>query len=115
MTKGIVILTIIAVMALAITGCGPRAAQPPTATPVDGIVLPYPEDGNQYRISEICKYLEAESHDIRGTIHHTVDADDLSGVLDKVPSLARKPVENYIGDGVLVTFEINGLCRTFNR
>lgn len=105
------LITIIALMSLtlALISC---ATSP---EPVNGVLLPYPEEGTQYRMSEICQHLQARSYDVRGTIHHQVDADDLSGLLELIPSLVRQPVENYIGDGIGIEIEIRSLCNALNE
>ena len=86
-----------------------------TPTPVPGVLLPLPEDGSQYRMSEVCRAIEDADYDVRGTLHHTFDADDFSGLLENLPSLARRPVENYIGDGVRIEIEVRDLCGALNR
>ena len=86
-----------------------------TPTPVPGVLMPLPEDGIQYRMSEICQHVRAENYDVKGTLHHNFDADDFSGLLDALPGLARRPVENYIGDGIRVEIEIRDLCGALNQ
>ena len=93
-----------------ILACGAATPQPP-----EGVLLPYPEEGKQYRMSEVCSHLESQGYSVKGTVHHTVDADDLSGLLERIPSLARRPVENYIGDGIGIELEVLGLCKALNR
>ena len=86
-----------------------------TPTPVPGVLLPLPEDGSQYRMSEVCRAIEGDGYDVRATLHHTFDADDFSGLLDNLPSLARRPVENHIGDGISIEIEVRDLCGALNR
>ena len=101
-------VTAIGTGAIALAACTSRAA--PT-----GVTIPFPEEGSQYRLSELCQHLQTQNYDVRGTLTHTLDAEDLGGVLDNLPALARRPVENYLQDGVRVEFEITGLCHTLNR
>ena len=86
-----------------------------SSAPPEGVLLPYPEQGQQYRMSELCEHLQSDGYDVRGTIHHTVYADDLAILLDNLPSLARTPVENYLDRGIAIELEIGGLCHTLNR
>ena len=97
-------------LVLLFVGCSASDAPPP-----DGVLLPYPEQGQQYRMSEICQHLQNDGYDVRGTITHVVYADDLSALLDNLPSLVRTPVENYLDNGVSLEFEITGLCNTLNK
>ena len=102
----LVLAGIIGLMAI---GCGPA--------PGKGVVLPPPQDKYQYQysISELCHHLQAEGYDIKGTLRQTMDDKDLSGVVARIPALARRPVIDYLRDGIEVTFEIRMLCKTVNR
>ena len=85
------------------------------ATESEGVVLPYPEEGNQYRMSEVCQYLQNEGYDVRGVVNYTVYPDDLEDLLDTIPPLVRTPIETYLNNGVTIEFEANGLCNTLNN
>lgn len=86
-----------------------------TAEPAPaGVVLPLPESGKQYRMSEVCAHLQAEGYDVRATLDYTVEAEDLGGLLEALPGLVRGPVESYIADGLLLTLEIRDLCAILN-
>ena len=64
--------------------------------PDGGVLLPYPQDGQQYRMRALCAHLEEDGYNVRGTLTHTIGIDDLGGLLDNMPSLARGTVENYL-------------------
>ena len=51
---------------------------------------------------------------MRGTLDYTVTAEDMSGLLERLPALARAPVEGYLDDGVRVRLEIRSLCNALN-
>ncbi len=82
---------------------------------VNGIVLPYPEQGNQYRMSEVCAHIEAEGYNVKGTLHHTFGPDAFADALDDIPTLARRPLENYLENGLAVSIEVQSLCQALNR
>lgn len=82
-----------------------------TSTVIEGAwLIPEPEDGEQYRIAEICDLLATEGYDIGGSLAYTVTADEL-GFLDDLPGLVRAPAEAAIGDGIGLTLRLNGLCQ----
>lgn len=95
------LLLILMVVAMAV-GCT-------QAAPEGSWFMPPPEDGAQYRITEMCDLILDEGYDISGSIGYTVTADDL-GILDDLPALVRGPAEAAIGDGIQMTLRINGLC-----
>ena len=99
------------IMAAVLVACSSAASTPQT---VNGIVLPYPDDGRQYRMSEVCQHVLAEGYDVRGTLHHTIEPDDLEGLLDLILALVRSQVESYLGDAVMVELEIRSLCEALN-
>lgn len=99
-------LLLAGILALGTSAC---ASEP------DGVLLPYPQEGQQYRMSELCSHLEEGGYNVRGTLTHTIEAEDLGGLLDNLPSLARGTVENYLGDGITVQLEIRNLCAVLNR
>lgn len=111
---GIITLLIIAALAMTVACAAPPA---PTPTPVQGVVIPYPEEteGKQYRMSEVCQHLQDQGYNVKGTMTHQFEPEDFKELLEKIPALARKPVENYIRDGVIVQIEINSLCKTLNN
>ena len=100
----------IGLLALFAVACG--SAEP---EPVDGIVLPYPADGSQYRMSEVCQHIRDNGYDVRGTIQHTFSADDFDDLLEQIPRLARAPIENYLSNGLVVEVEVRSLCGVLNR
>ena len=65
-------------------------------------------------MSEVCESLQGQSYDVRGTLDYTVTLEDLSGLLERLPALARSPVEGYLGAGVLLQLEIRSLCNALN-
>lgn len=99
-----------AAVAAAIAACG--EAEPP---PVNGVVIPFPADGNQYRMSEVCQALQEQGYEVKGTLHHRFGPDSFEALLDALPSLARGPVENYLRDGLAVEVEVRSLCGALNR
>ena len=98
-------LALAGILALGASAC---ASEP------DGVLLPYPEDGQQYRVSELCAHLEEGGYNVRGTLNHTVYADDLGELLDLIPSFLKGPVEDYLEGGVTIQLEIMDLCAAFN-
>ena len=76
----------------------------------DGIVVPHPADGSQYRISELCVHIRDNGYDVRGTIQHTFRAEEFAALLEQLPSLVRGPVENYLSNGLVVEVEVGSLC-----
>lgn len=80
------------------------------AAPEGSWFMPPPEDGAQYRITEMCDLIVDEGYDISGSIGYTVTADEL-GILDDLPVLVRAPAEAAIGDGIQLNLQLNGLCR----
>jgi len=86
-----------------------------TPTPVPGVLLPLPEDGSQYRMSEVCRHIEAGGYDVKGTFTYAFEPDDFSGLLENLPALARTPVENYLSDGLRIEVEARDLCSALNR
>ena len=104
-----------AILLAGIAALSIACAAPEPATTPQGVVLPYPAQGDQYRMSELCGHLESQGYDVRGTLHHTITLDDVGGVVDNLPSLARRRIENYFEDGVRVSMEIRSLCGALNR
>ena len=94
---------------------GAACAAPPAPTPVPGVVIPFPEEGRQYRMSEVCLHLQGRGYEVMGTIDHRFAPEDFDELLDNVPALSRKPLKNYFEDGVTVTIEIRSLCETLNK
>ena len=88
---------------------------PPLFIEPQGVVIPYPEEGNQYRMSEVCGSLQEQGYDVMGTLTHTFGEDDFDSVLENIPSLARKPVENYLRDGLSIEVELGSLCQALNN
>ena len=105
-------LLIILAAALSAACAAPAA---PTPTPVQGVVLPFPEEEKQYRMSEVCQHLEDQGYDVKGTITHQFGPEDFEELLERIPALARTPVENYLSEGLMVEVEIQGLCGALNR
>ena len=101
---------LMALVVIAMAACSGESA-PPTPS---GVGLPFPEQGQQYRLSEVCESLQGQGYDVRGTLDYTVTAEDLSGLLERLPALARAPVEGYLDDGVRVRLEIRSLCNALN-
>ena len=78
------------------------------------MVLPFPEQGQQYLLSEVCASLQGQGYDVRGTLDYTVTAEDMSGLVERLPALARAPVEGYLDEGVRLRLEIRSLCEALN-
>ena len=95
--------------ALPITATAACQSQP---TPAGSVLLPPPQDGSQYRMTELCQHVRNSGYDVKGTLHHTFGPADFTGLLDAIPSPVRAPVENYLGNGLRVQAEIKGLCNT---
>ena len=85
------------------------------ATEPEGVVLPYPEEGNQYRMSEVCQYLQNEGYDVHGVVNYTVYSDDIEDLLNIIPPLVRGPIETFLNNGVTIEFEANSLCNPPNN
>ena len=66
-------------------------------------------------MSEVCLHLQDRGYEVKGTIDHRFGPEDFDELLDNVPALARKPLENYLGDGVTVTVEVRSLCEALNK
>ena len=94
---------------------GAACAAPPAPTPVPGVVIPFPAEGRQYRMSEVCLHLQDQGYEVMGTVDHRFAPEDLDELLDNVPALARKPLENYLADGLTVTIEVRSLCEALNK
>ena len=86
------------------------ACQAAEAEPPDGVLLPYPGDGNQYTMTELCGHLADSGYNVKGAVDYRVGPDAFADLLDNLPALARGPVEGYIGDGIAISLEIGGLC-----
>ena len=112
MGRHIVLIMLIVVGSVVALAC---ASSAPTPAPPDGVLLPYPEEGRQYRMSEVCQHLEEQGYNVKGTVHHKVYADDLSGLLELIPALVRGPIENYLEDGVGIEIEVRSLCQALNK
>ena len=109
-------VALLALGVFALAACTSQDAAPPQATPTPaGVVLPFPEQGKQYRMSEVCAHLQGQGYEVQGTLDYLVDAEDLSPLLESLPALARRPVENYLSDGILLTIEIRSLCEALNK
>ena len=110
-------LRLVAVMALCAIFVAATACSQPvlTPTPVSGVVVPFPEEGNQYRMSEVCEHLQAKGYEVKGTLTHEFGAESFEDLLEAIPSLARGPVENYLGEGLRVEVEIRSLCEALNE
>ena len=108
--KKIIGLTLALATVLAVAACA--SAEP---APVNGIVIPFPEEGNQYRMSEVCAHIEAAGYNVKGTLHHTFGPEAFDDVLDGIPALARRPLENYLKDGLAVSVEVQSLCQALNQ
>ena len=80
----------------------------------DGVLLDYPAQGNQYRITELCGELKDAGYDVSGAYTHLISKDDLSSLIEDLPSLARKPVEAIIGNGIQVKLDVRDLCYIVN-
>ena len=114
--KKIIPVSLVAAVALLLSiACAAPPAPPPTAEPPTGVVIPFPEEGQQYRMSEVCEHLQAEGYEVKGTITHDFDAESFEELLEKVPALARKPLENYLSEGLTVQIEIQSLCGALNE
>ena len=123
--KMVLMMSIMAGVIIAL-GCGSADPLPtstpyptytpyPTPTPISGVLLPYPEEGEQYRMSEVCQHLEEQGYNVKGTVHHKVYADDLSGLIALVPTIVREPFENYLANGVGIEIEVRSLCQALNE
>lgn len=108
MTRIIAVSLVAAVTLLLSIACA--GAPAPT-----GVVIPFPEEGQQYRMSEVCEHLQAQGYEVKGTINHDFDAESFVEMLEKVPALARKPLENYLSEGLTVQIEIQSLCGALNK
>lgn len=84
-------------------------------TPPDGVVIPFPEEGRQYRMSEVCQHLQGQGYEVKGTLTHEFGPEAFEDLLENIPSLARKPLENYLDDGIRVEVEIRSLCEALNE
>jgi hypothetical protein len=110
------VLAVVAVIATTLfTGCSDAEPEvrivTQTAIPPAGVLLPYPEEGKQYRMTEVCEALTRHGYEVRATLRHTFGADVFEPLLEEVPGLVRKPLENYLSDGLSAEFEIQSLCQ----
>jgi hypothetical protein len=103
---------LVALCSVAVMGCSTAA---PAPTPEPGVFLPLPEDGESYRMSEVCEHIEAAGYQVHGTVEHVLSAEDLSGVIEAAPSLVRPVLEGYLGNGLRTKFQVKGLCSALNN
>ena len=116
MGRHIALTMLIVAGSLLALACGSSTPAPtPTPAPPDGVLLPYPEEGKQYRMSEVCQHLEEQGYNVKGTVQYKVYADNLSGLLELIPALVREPIENYLEDGVGIEIEVRSLCKALNN
>ena len=83
MRKLIGVVALVGILALAIA-CETQAEKP------EGVLIPFPEKGNEYRMSELCLHLQTQGYDVRGTIDHTIDGESIAGLLTDVPGTGSK-------------------------
>ena len=114
--KKIIPVSLVAALALLLSiACTAPPTPTPTPQPPTGVVLPFPEEGQQYRMSEVCEQIQAQGYEVKGTLTHDFNAESFEDILEKVPALARKPLENYLSDGLTVQVEIKSLCEALNE
>ena len=76
----------------------------------DGVVRPYPAQGNQYTLSELCQHLQNQGYDAKGTLDFTVTSGHLGPVLDPMPAAVKVVAQAFLSSGLPVQVEVQSLC-----